>query len=1151
MLCFSSLLFLFFLGFLPFHAAHVLYVTPTKDTLCPGTPCHTLDEYTHWTQHNNTIMKFVIGMHHMNHNFEVIGVHDLTLAAIDNTPNETVLHCDSTYFHFVNLSKVTIKGITLVNCGNGSQHPSGSLVFHCVRTLTLSRVIIQEPIQYGIVANDVFGNSSIEYIQVRGSLEKSVGVMITNWSLIHCPCPHSNSSHSLVIRESTFNYVSQTKCDKCNDADAAIGFEIYQACDIEYNITIENVIFLNATNLVFSLFSHEHNITPPSFTIRNVTFPNITYDIGSYNIDSFPDFSAIVLIHKMQNAIRFINCSFYGNNANTLSIFPNIVYTQATVLLWESHNVSFTNCSFRDNIGSAIFAFYTDITVSGTLHFQNNTAYYGGALVFLGDGNVYISNNTNITFHNNTAIEKGGAIYVSRYPLGPKGCFFQHARKHTPLQLLHVTIKFINNTAQKGGNGMYGVFLYLCWKGKEIEHFFHRNSTFRIRFEPTLNSSFSQISSEPTRACLCEHGIPNCTIVFKNRTHAYPGETISIPAVIVGDIFGTVDGSVYAQFLPRNGHINATTLEDLQTSQQVSHSNCTKLKYTVFSEAPGVAVMILTSSEITIERYPNKNEIEEIRKEIESYIPAGKSNNGSALQSFPVFINITLLPCPPGFMLTGHQCGCMTLLQHSDITCNITGQTIHRRSTVWVAASTDGEVKVSTSCPFDYCNADRIAVSLKHPDTQCAFNHSGILCGACQPGLSLALGSPQCLPCSNSHLSLLLAFAAAGIVVVFFIKILDLTVANGAINGLIFYANIVRATQYVFFPAGDTNPLTVFIAWLNLDLGIETCFFDGLDSYWKTWLQFVFPFYILGIIILIIILSDRYPFAARIFGNNSVPVLATLILLSYTKLLRTVFISLSFTVVEVSNAKPMAVWSFDGNIQYLSWPKHIPLFLAAVSTLLFLWLPFTVLLLFGQCFQRIETDRFRKWMLRLKPFLDAYSGPMKDKHRYWIGILLLARVILLLVFSLNSTNDHSVNLLALSTVAVLLLMSANNLPSGNSYRSRRIGSCYKKWYLSLLETSFFFNLVILAAATSYVSLSGGNQRIVAYTSVSIAFCQFIGMALIRGYNIIKKLGQKWNQAGFDSTGEQYSEREWSPPQGRDQYQDMDQLREPLLEYEDY
>ena len=39
---------------------------------------------------------------------------------------------------------------------------------------------------------------------------------------------------------------------------------------------------------------------------------------------------------------------------------------------------------------------------------------------------------------------------------------------------------------------------------------------------------------------------------------------------------------------------------------------------------------------------------------------------------------------------------------------------------------------------------------------------------------------------------------------------------------------------------------SVFLALLNLDFGIETCFYNGMDAYGKTWLQFVIPVYIFG-----------------------------------------------------------------------------------------------------------------------------------------------------------------------------------------------------------------------------------------------------------------------------------------------------------------
>ena len=270
---------------------------------------------------------------------------------------------------------------------------------------------------------------------------------------------------------------------------------------------------------------------------------------------------------------------------------------------------------------------------------------------------------------------------------------------------------------------------------------------------------------------------------------------------------------------------------------------------------------------------------------------------------------------------------------------------------MWIGPLTDDndtitDVVSSENCPLNYCKDEAVSFQLNASSAQCNYNHSGLLCGGCQPGLSLALRSAQCLKCSNKYLALLIPFALVGVVLVFFIKLLDLTVSHGLINGLIFYANIIKPNEHIFLPPRNTNPLTIFISWLNLDLGIETCFFSGLTAYGKAWLQFVFPFYIWAIAGLIIA-SARYSIrVARITGYNSVPVLATLFLLSYAKLLRTIITVMSYTIVDYPQGSK-AVWSADGNIDYLG-PKHVPLFVVALATLLFLWLPYTLLFLLGQ-----------------------------------------------------------------------------------------------------------------------------------------------------------------------------------------------------------
>ena len=67
-----------------------------------------------------------------------------------------------------------------------------------------------------------------------------------------------------------------------------------------------------------------------------------------------------------------------------------------------------------------------------------------------------------------------------------------------------------------------------------------------------------------------------------------------------------------------------------------------------------------------------------------------------------------------------------------------------------------------------------------------------------------------------------------GIVPVFVLLICKLTVATGTLSGLVFYANIVGANRAIFLPVKSTDAFSVFIAWLNLDFGIETCFYNGI-----------------------------------------------------------------------------------------------------------------------------------------------------------------------------------------------------------------------------------------------------------------------------------------------------------------------------------
>ena len=107
-------------------------------------------------------------------------------------------------------------------------------------------------------------------------------------------------------------------------------------------------------------------------------------------------------------------------------------------------------------------------------------------------------------------------------------------------------------------------------------------------------------------------------------------------------------------------------------------------------------------------------------------------------------------------------------------------------------------------------------------DAQCAYNRSGLLCSHCQSGLSLSHGSSRCIPCSKEWYKRAIPIVAIsigiGTLLVALLMLLNLTVAVGTLNGLIFFANIVDANRSTFFSGLSLSArfYSVLISWLNL-----------------------------------------------------------------------------------------------------------------------------------------------------------------------------------------------------------------------------------------------------------------------------------------------------------------------------------------------
>ena len=315
---------------------------------------------------------------------------------------------------------------------------------------------------------------------------------------------------------------------------------------------------------------------------------------------------------------------------------------------------------------------------------------------------------------------------------------------------------------------------------------------------------------------------------------------------------------------------------------------------------------------------------------------------------------IVIHPCPLGFTLSDQgKCTCDEKLVKLTPNCFIDDLSIERRrNNFWLSKYNNDTIIIHRfRCPLDYCKIEAINVTLSNPNLQCDFSRNDTLCGHCQKNFSLALGSLHCLSCSNQYLALVLPFAIAGALLVAVILLFRLTVAVGTLNGLLFYANIIQANYQAFFPRATINFFTIFISWINLDLGIETCFYDGMDIYAYSWLQFLFPFYIWFLIGCIILVSRYSRSFAKTLGTNPVAALATLLLMSFSKVLKAIITPLSWTYLTYynsTNESHRIVWLYDGSTDFFKDPKHVLLASCAVLILLFFVLPYLFLLLCGQ-----------------------------------------------------------------------------------------------------------------------------------------------------------------------------------------------------------
>ena len=1007
-------------------------------------------------------------------------------------------------FTLDSIHHATFTGLTLMGCGNG-------FVLRSVTSFKLSFVTIQNSVNTGLLFTSNNINSSVKIYNstfYRNCLQDS-----TDSHCSHVAIKSRNSFISINVTDAVFSTGVLMFAGLYLDIDntsQTVSEEIHNFLHISRCLFINNSALSGGLNvrasfskffLVDSLFMgnvlRDYSDMPISGSGLTSNFFNSNASIQNSTFKSNKGRGAYIKTSCERKAkctpLAIGDCIFERNNdkyGGGLMIVSQYAVTHLNNVSILSNNHQKKGIGESNNQYSALLLYCSStgrqlVQISGlkvignymtgllsikcVIIFTNETTLIANNSSPNNGGGIWLDNKSVIKSKkgirkglvkliNNTAL-KGGALYSDSSTLLQEAYPFKSASCKTG----QLKGYFNGNRALLAGDDIYGGEVFECNDYNTVDSFFDAiqcDSSLPLlsMFSKSLSST---VSSDAVGVCLCtDTGSVNYTVRSIYR-EVYPGSILTIPLATVGMCGGISPNTLILQ----SYGINAT----LGDSKQQTGKHCQNFSY-------------------NLRQYGDEN----------GKFTVGTIGLSSYIHDSAVTVNIKFLECPHGFQLKSGECICDPVLKDAGhIKCNIswTKHPIFRSNNRWLNYDQNGNCTVvHENCPVDYCKSSIVFLSLDDPDIQCTQNRSGTLCGGCKPGFSLMLGSNRCYKCDNRYSSLIIAFVVAGMVLVAFLFVTNLTVSVGTVNGLLFYANIVKVNGITFFPNGVGIPvLSQFIAWLNLDFGIETCFFNGMDGYWKAWLQFVFPIYIWLIVGIIIICSRYSGKISRLFGNNTVPVLATLILMSYSKILRSITRSLMFSTIKCNQEK-IYVWSIDANINYFS-IKHGMLISISLLFLL-VGLVYTGLIFSSQWLQRVNCRTYVcckvDLVFKLKPIIDAYTGPFKDRFRFWTGLLLIVRAIISSIFSYTTGSAIGLNNFIIVVSCIFLLW----LSSGGIYRQKLVGH---------IEFLYLTNILLLSLITMLCNRMGWDKVVyVTGASVSFSLMIFLLTVIAHVYIAIRK-----------------------------------------------
>ena len=803
-------------------------------------------------------------------------------------------------------------------------------------------------------------------------------------------------------------------------------------------INISNTIFYNNSAYYGGGVSMSTNRERGVFVASNgITFWNCTWQRNIARVGSAVDLASSIDISEGQLVIpAFHNCSFIQNsNSYTTEVVQSVGLGS---LNSDGIPCAFFNENyFMENDGTALSMLdaLVDFKDNSSAVFYRNTGLRGGAVALLGSTVLRVFPNTLLWFKENTATDKGGAIYsISvgvRDVVNSRKCFIRYYNYVISPFEWKTKFVFINNTSPNPGHAIYCTTLIPCSWGSTSNSFVITSDAVRQTFR--WNNTFTYTNDD-------------------NDAVATDPASVHVTT----DTLSFAPGQLY--------NLNLSITDDVGIPRQT----------VLFARSPNDSIV----SVVNTSTYTSTNLIEVTGVQDRQFQLDFQSITTRVL-SFS--LNATLAKCPPGFYLpksspvSQSECRCTVYNaneRYNDIPyCNEASLQAFIQSQFWAGYIRNDSVLVVGRCPPGYClsNGSRqIPLPTEASNTKlnqliCSPNNrEGILCGRCKPGHFIYANSKfyACGRCTVES-GVLVEFLAKYVPLIIFlitIILIDVNLASGHLNTFVFFSQMLPSLN---LHAGGQIPISAaakpFVEIYQFCYGVFNLqYFELLDSFPRVctikshsaiaivvldYIPALCPLIIIFIIWLIMYTSDYCIFMGKrnavgkvahclrniyrkVKPNKSISLsqsffrgLVTFLVLSYTK----------FTLVTFALLKPAylsgpggerydIVVNLDGTLKYFG-HGHLPYAIPAILVLIFIvLLPLAVLAMY---------PRMCSWLgihvHRMMPFFDSLNGAFKHDCYYFALLYFVYRLILVAIFSFALEVQQQYVLQQTLSIAILVL----------------------------------------------------------------------------------------------------------------------------------